>query len=63
MISVVYQNHELRKKRVAVFAKQVIAEFNAGTSAQDIANNYINPKTGKNYTRGYIYWILKKFNK
>lgn len=63
MIAVVYHNHELRKQRVAAFARQVVEEYNNGVPAQTIANKYINPKTGKNYTRGHIYWILKKFNK
>lgn len=62
MISVVYQNHELRKKRTATFARQVVKEFNAGVPAATIASKYINPKTGKHYTRGHIYWILNKFN-
>lgn len=60
MVNVKYQNHDKRKTRAQAFWKQVTKEFNAGRTAQDIADSYINPATGQNYTRQHIYWILKK---
>ena len=60
MVKVIYQNHNKRKNRAQAFWRQVVKEFNGGRSAQTIADNYINPATGKNYTRAHIYWILKQ---
>lgn len=58
-MKVKYQGHEKRKVRAQAFWRQVVKEYNGGKTAQSIANNYINPKTGKNYTRAHIFWILK----
>jgi hypothetical protein len=59
-MKVKYQNHEKRKNRAQAFWRQVLKDYNGGKSAQAIANFYVNPKTGKNYTRAHIYWILEK---
>ena len=55
-----YQGHQKRTNRAQAFWRQVVKDFNGGKSAQSIANFYVNPKTGKNYTRAHIYWILDK---
>lgn len=60
MVKVKYQNHEKRTARATALWRQVVKEYNGGKSAQQIANSYVNPKTGKNYTRAHIYWILQK---
>lgn len=60
MEKVKYQYHEKRKNRAQAFWRQVLKEFNGGRSAQTIADSYVNPKTGKNYTVKHIYWILAK---
>jgi hypothetical protein len=60
MVSIKYQMHNKRKNRAQAFWRQVVKEFNGGRSAQVIADSYVNPSTGKNYTRAHIYWILKK---
>lgn len=55
-----YQGHTKRTNRAQAFWRQVVKDFNSGRSAQFIAKYYVNPKTGKNYTRAHIYWILEK---
>jgi hypothetical protein len=60
MVKVKYQNHDKRKNRAQAFWRQVVKEYNGGRAAQVIADSYVNPATGKNYTRAHIYWILSK---
>lgn len=60
MTQVKYQKHEKRVERAKAFWRQVVKEYNKGKSAQSIAESYINPATGKYYTRAHIYWILQK---
>jgi hypothetical protein len=60
MIDIVYQNHQKRIDRALILWKQIVKEYNGGTPAQDIAKTYINPLTGKHYTRAHIYWILSR---
>ena len=55
-----YQKHEKRHNRAFSFWRQVVKDYNGGRSAQYIADYYVNPKTGKHYTRAHIYWILDK---
>jgi hypothetical protein len=55
-----YQNQEKREVRAEAFMRQVAKDYNSGKTAQQIADFYMNPKTGKNYTRSHIYWILNK---
>lgn len=59
-MKVKYQRHEKRTNRAHAFWRQVLKDYNGGKSAQLIADFYINPKTGKNYTRAHIYWVLSK---
>jgi len=63
IVDIKYQKHDKRKNRAQAFWRQVTEEYNGGKSAQDIVNSYINPSTGKNYTRAHIYWILQKMKK
>lgn len=59
-MKVKYQRHEKRTNRAQAFWRQVVKDYNGGKSAQAIADFYVNPKTGRNYTRAHIYWILQK---
>lgn len=59
-MKVKYQGHEKRKNRAHAFWRQVVRDYNGGKSAQAIASFYVNPKTGKQYTRAHIYWILQQ---
>lgn len=51
-----------RKAKTLVFWHKVVADYNPPNpiSAKEIALKYINPNTGKNYSRQQIYVILKK---
>jgi len=55
------QGHEQRKKQAQIFWEMVLADYNAGMTAQEIARRYRNPYTGKYYSRQHIHWILKKY--
>lgn len=55
-----YQMHEKRHKLALAFWRQVVRDFNKGKTAKEIADFYVNPKTGKHYTRAHIYWILEQ---
>ena len=59
-MKVKYQGHEKRRNRAQAFWRQVVRDYNGGKSAQAIAEYYVNPKTGKTYTRAHIYWILQQ---
>ncbi|MFA5768331.1 MAG: hypothetical protein WC871_02185 [Bacteroidales bacterium] len=59
-MKVTYQRHQQRTQRATDFWLQVAADYNAGMSAAQIADRYVNPKTGQPYTRQHIYWILRK---
>lgn len=41
------------------FWPEVIKLYNEGMRAEDIAKRFINPKTGKQYSRGHIFKIIK----
>ena len=62
MMQINWQGQSKRKQRAAIFWNQIATEYNAGKSVQDISNMYINPKTGRSYTRAHIYWVLKKMS-
>ena len=62
MMQINYQGQSKRKDRSIIFWKQLVGEYNSGKTVQEIADQYINPKTGKNYTRAHIYWVLKKMS-
>lgn len=63
MIKIKYHHHERRTVRAQALWRQMVKEYNGGKSAQMIADSYVNPKTGKNYTRAHVYWVLKKMSK
>lgn len=56
-----YRGHQPRTEEAEKFWQQVVADYNAGIPAQEIAQRYRNPLTGKHYTRQHIYWILQKY--
>lgn len=60
MADVNYQGQAKRTKRAEIFWRQILDDYNSGRSAQEIAEHYINPQTGNNYTRAHIYWVLDK---
>lgn len=56
-----YHKHEHRKARAMEVWKKIAEEYNSGKyTAEQIRKHYTNPQTGKPYSRGYIYWVLKK---
>ena len=55
-----YQFHEKRKEKAKETWLRVLSEYNTGKSATEIAKQFTNPQTRKPYTRGYVYWVLKK---
>ena len=60
MMQINWQGQSKRKKRAYFLWKQFVDEYNSGKSAQEIADSYVNPKTGKNYTRAHVYWVLQQ---
>lgn len=59
--TITYHGYKRRTERAKAFWLQVAADYNAGISAKEIAARYINPDTGRQYTREHIYLILRKF--
>jgi len=58
-----YQGHSRRSKKAIELWLNVAKDYNDGMAPEEIANKYVNPKTGKNYTREHIYWILARVRK
>lgn len=58
-----YQGHTRRTKKAVEFWLSVAKDYNDGMAPENIAMKYINPRTGKNYTREHIYWILSRVRK
>jgi len=56
----IYLN-ELRKARN--FWPKVVELNNQGMKAEEIAQQFTNPKTGKHYSRGHIFRILRIMRK
>jgi len=48
-----------RKRRSQEFQRKVLMDYNTGLSAGEIASRYVNPQTGKPYTRQYIHMIIR----
>lgn len=59
-MKVQYQGHKRRTEHAMELWVKVATDYNAGMSPEQIRHRYTNPKTGKAYSRGYIYWVLKK---
>lgn len=55
------KGHQIRKNRARAFWKQVVRDLNNGMTVDEIAKSYINPYTGKHYTKSGIYLALKKY--
>lgn len=56
-----YHQHSLRKERAKDVWMKIAEEYNTGKyTAGQIAKHYTNPQTGKPYSRGYVYWVLKQ---
>lgn len=55
-----YQGHKRRTQAAIELWVKVATDYNAGFSPEQIRHRYTNPKTGKPYSRGYIYWVLNK---
>lgn len=60
MQALTYHKHTKRTERAKIFWRQVVREYKGGKSVQDIANSYINPQTGRTYSRYAIYKALRK---
>jgi hypothetical protein len=59
-IQINYQGHEKRTKKAQKLWQSILAEYNSGVPAEKIRTRYINPKTGKHYSRSHIYWALRR---
>lgn len=51
-----------RKQAFSDFMLRVATDINAGSTPEEIAEKYINPKTNKPYTREHIYWVIRQIN-
>lgn len=60
MTEIKYQKHTKKTEKALEFWRQVVADYNSGMRAVDIADRYVNPNTGLNYTREHIYYILRR---
>lgn len=54
------QNYTKRKTEAREFWVRVATDYRGGMTPTEIAARYVNPKTGKNYTREHIHWVLNK---
>lgn len=54
-------------KKVTETARQMwllmANDYNNGVDPNEIVKKYINPRTGKHYTRPHLYWVLKQVAK
>lgn len=57
-----YQGHKARTQKALPTWIAIATDYNAGSSVDDLikSGKYINPKTGKSYSRGYFYWVFNK---
>lgn len=65
MIAIVLQRHEKRKARARVLWAEWLKKYTDKSnpmSAQEIADSYINPVTGKNYTRQHVHNKLRQIS-
>ena len=51
------------KRKTRKFWVKVVVDYNNGMTAKEIAAKYINPRTGKNYSREHIYTIINEMSK
>jgi hypothetical protein len=55
-----YQGHSRRTETAMALWVQIATEYNARMTPEQIRHRHINPRTGKPYSRGYIYWVLDR---
>lgn len=55
-----YHKHNVRREKAKKLWLQITEEYNRGDDPNEIIKRYINPRTGKHYTRAHLYWVLKK---
>lgn len=48
-----------RMREARKFWPDVVRLYNKGMRVEEIAKQFINSKTGKNYSRGHIFKIIK----
>lgn len=51
-----YPSRRVRESRE--FWLRVYRDLESGLSPEEIRSRYKNPKTGKNYSREHIYWVI-----
>lgn len=59
-MQLIKQNHSARKQRALTLWLEMAQLYNEGVPVIQIAKRYINPNTGKYYTREGVYFALKK---
>jgi mannose/cellobiose epimerase-like protein (N-acyl-D-glucosamine 2-epimerase family) len=57
-----YQGHKARTQKAIPLWVAIATDYNAGIGVTELRNSgkYINPKTGKPYSRAFFYWVFNK---
>ena len=59
-MQLIKQNHSARKQRALILWLEMAQKYNEGMPVIQIAKQYINPNTGRFYTREGVYFALKQ---
>lgn len=54
------RGHKKQTDRAIELWLRIATDLNAGLDPVQVADKYINPNTGKKYTRQHIYWVIKQ---
>ena len=60
---ITYRGNLTRTQKASSTWFQLANDYKNGLPIKDIINKYINPQTGRQYSRAYIYWVLKRVQK
>ena len=55
-----YKGKYRKRKATMEFWLRVATDLNAGMTPDEISKRYVNPNTGKNYTREHIYYVIRE---
>jgi len=62
-MKVKYKGHSRRTKVAKSLWLKMAEDYDNDIPPAEIAKKYKNPKTGKPYTRGHVYWVLERLQK